>query len=42
VINTKRTTKNIQLWKKPFSALINGKLPLRNFQQHSERSELNA
>jgi len=40
--NAKRTTKNIQLGKKLPSALINDRLPLRSFQQCSERSEHNA
>jgi len=40
--NARRTTKNIQLWKKLPSALINDKLPLRSFQQCFERSEHNA
>jgi len=40
--NAKRTTKNIQLWKKLPSALINDRLPLRSFQQCSERLDHNA
>jgi len=40
--NAKRTTINIQLWKKLPSDLINDRLPLRSFQQYSEQSEHNA